>query len=85
MRIEANIKDWLLNVGDPSLRYRTLTELLKTPVSDPEVKRAREEIDDSKAVNSILSKMEPDGSIGGINPIFSDQSLYVQILIKCFM
>ena len=61
MRIEANIKDWLLNVGDPSLRYRTLTELLKTPVSDPEVKRAREEIDDSKAVNSILSKMEPGG------------------------
>ena len=53
--------DWLLEPSDPSMRYRTLTELLDTQLSAQEVAREYELIYNSPAVNNIFQKMHPDG------------------------
>ncbi len=36
--------EWLLEPDNPSVRYLTLTEILGKPVSDPQVKKTRNEI-----------------------------------------
>ena len=36
--------EWLLKPDNPSVRYLTLTEILGKPVSDPQVKKTRNEI-----------------------------------------
>jgi len=55
------ILDWLLETGDPSVRYRTLKELLELPQDHPDVLQAREGIRESKPVQKIFRKMHPDG------------------------
>ena len=40
----GSVIDWLLEPDQPSIRYRTLTELLGRPERDPEVREARSEI-----------------------------------------
>jgi hypothetical protein len=61
MKIPDSVLEWLLEPIDPSMRYRTLTELLDTPLSAQEVAREYELINDSSAVNNISHKMHPDG------------------------
>ena len=39
-----NIINWLLEEKESSIRYRTLTELLDKPESDPEVIEAKEAV-----------------------------------------
>ena len=46
---EANLA-WLLEDDEPSIQYRTLTELLGLGADDTRVRRAREEIPASPAV-----------------------------------
>jgi hypothetical protein len=61
MEIKDEGLDWLLAQDDPSVRYRTLTELLEKAPDDPEVQGAKAQIQASKAVAKIFSKMEPEG------------------------
>ncbi len=57
----SNVLDWLLEAENPSVRYRTLTELLDVPPDDPEARQARARIPESKSVQKIFAKMHPDG------------------------
>jgi len=57
-----SIITWLLEKDNPSIRYRTLTELLDRPPDDPEVAAARAAIPDSKDAQRIFKKMQPDGT-----------------------
>ena len=45
---ESRLKDdpipWLLEDGNPCVRYRTLTELLERPADDPEVRSTMEAV-----------------------------------------
>jgi hypothetical protein len=59
--INQNILDWLLEPENPSVRYRTLTELLDCPPSDPQVQEARAQIPSSRPVQKIFARMHPDG------------------------
>jgi hypothetical protein len=61
MEINVNVLNWLLEEENPSVRYRTLTELLGRPPNGPEVVQAREQIPSSAAVTNILDRMHPDG------------------------
>ena len=61
MNIPVSVRDWLLEPENPSVRYRTLTELLGAPQDDPSVHQARAAIVESKAVQKIFAKMHPDG------------------------
>jgi hypothetical protein len=61
MSIPGAVLDWLLELENPSVRYRTLTELLAAPQADPEVQQARAAILTSKVVQKIFAKMHPDG------------------------
>lgn len=59
--MEPSVIDWLLEEADPSVQYRTLTELLDLPASDPQVQRAKSLISTSKPVQKIFAHMHPDG------------------------
>jgi hypothetical protein len=61
MSTNRQIHDWLLEPDNPSVRYRTLTELLDRKKNDPEVLQVKEQIPSSKMATKILSKMHPDG------------------------
>ena len=56
MGIPDPVLEWLLEPRDPSMRYRTLTELLDTQLSAQEVAREYELIYNSPAVNDDLKK-----------------------------
>jgi hypothetical protein len=60
-RIDSRIIDWLLEESDPSIRYRTLTELLGEDPDSAEVRESKRRIPVSKPVVSILSQMHPEG------------------------
>jgi len=59
--IDPDVLNALLNDRDPSLRYRTLTELLDRAADDPEVVACRERIPASQRVARIMTKMHPEG------------------------
>lgn len=53
--------EWLLEPSEPSVRYRTLRELLDIAPSDSEVQAAQWAIAESPPVVQLLAKMHPDG------------------------
>ena len=53
---------WLLEDDEPSVQYRTLTEVLGLPADDARVARAKSRIPGSDAASLLFSAMEPDGS-----------------------
>lgn len=55
------VLDWLLEEDQPSIRYRTLTEILGRPRRDPDVRRAREEIRKRGWAAEILAERSPGG------------------------
>lgn len=59
--IPSVVLNWLLETGDPSIRYRTLTELLSLPLEEAEVRQARLVIQNSAQVQKIFSAMHPEG------------------------
>jgi hypothetical protein len=61
MPIAQSVLDWLLEAENPSVRYRTLTELLDVPAGAPQVQQIRMQILNSKPVQKIFAKMHPDG------------------------
>ena len=66
--IPDSIKSWLLESSEPSLRYRTFTELLGMPAGNPEAAQAHRAIPGSVAVRQILGCMEPGGYWVQTNP-----------------
>lgn len=61
LEINPQVVDWLLEEDNPSVMYRTLTELLDEKPGDPKVHAAKDWIASSKPVQYIFSKMHPDG------------------------
>ena len=61
MALTPKLLDWLLEEDNPSVRYRTLTELPDVAPKDPQVQQARAQIPGSKPVQKIFAKMHPDG------------------------
>ncbi|MEI6632398.1 MAG: hypothetical protein WCP22_01120 [Chlamydiota bacterium] len=61
MKINPRVRDWLLEADEPSIRYRTLVELLDRSECDPEVVTAKKAIPASEPVRRILERMHPDG------------------------
>jgi len=61
MKTNQQVYDWLMEPRNPSILYRTMTELLDRSEDDAEVFQAREQFSSSKMVTKNLSKMHPDG------------------------
>jgi hypothetical protein len=61
MSLPNTVLEWLLEPENPSVRYRTLTELLGAPQDDPDVQQARAAILTSSPVRKIFARMHPDG------------------------
>jgi hypothetical protein len=57
----AKVLNWLLEPDQPSVRYRTLTELLDRPESDPDVRAARRAIPSTGWVADLLARRDPAG------------------------
>jgi hypothetical protein len=55
-----DIYDWLLEPDDPSVRYRTLVELLGKSGTE-EAEEARKAIADSEPAKKLMGTMHPDG------------------------
>jgi hypothetical protein len=61
-RMAAGALKWLLEEGEPSVRYLTLTQLLGKPEKDPEVKSAKKAIGQEHGwAAAILAKQKPGG------------------------
>jgi hypothetical protein len=59
--LKADPTPWLLEPGNPSVRYFALTDLLERPPSDAEVRQAKAAIMTSEPVRKILDAQYPDG------------------------
>jgi len=57
--IPVDVINWLLEPEDPSMRYRTMKELLDK--SQNEVQETKSLIFDSDSVKTIFEKMHPEG------------------------
>jgi hypothetical protein len=55
------VMDWLLDERQPSMRYRTLTELSGRPPDDPEVRDAKQQIPQTGWAAQILFERSPEG------------------------
>jgi hypothetical protein len=66
--IENPVFTWLMDPSEPSLRYRTLVELLDTPLDDPKVVATRQSIPQSSFVIQLMGKMHPEGYWLQTNP-----------------
>lgn len=65
--------DWLLEKGNPSVRYFALTDLLDKPYSDNAVKAAKQYIMEIGAVPKILSKQNEKGYWMGPDRFYSSK------------
>jgi hypothetical protein len=59
--MRESVLKWLLEPEEPSIKYRTMTDLLGAPRNDAEVQECRMQIQESEPVESILRKMHPEG------------------------
>ena len=60
-RTQSAALAFLLEANQPSMRYRTLTELLGRKESDPDVRKARSEILERGWASEILARRHPGG------------------------
>jgi len=58
MEIPKDVLNWLLEKSNPSVRYRTLTELLDYSADRVEVVEVKQKIPDSKPIVKILSQID---------------------------
>lgn len=56
--VNDSMIDWLLEDNNPSIRYRTLTEILDKPLEDKEVQATYPLLWQQKAIQRILSKQD---------------------------
>ncbi|MGD0249785.1 MAG: prenyltransferase/squalene oxidase repeat-containing protein [Thermoplasmata archaeon] len=61
MNASADVMDWLLADGDPSVRYRAMRDLLDRPEDDPEVVASRHAIGQKGWAADLLLQQLPDG------------------------
>lgn len=61
MDTNNTVLQWLLEKDSPSVRYRTMTELLDIPADDPEAVKTRADIELSEPVKKIFARMHPGG------------------------
>jgi hypothetical protein len=61
---EEAVLEWLLEADNPSVRYRTLRDLLGRPPDDPEVAAARAAISHWKPVERIFARQADGGHWG---------------------
>jgi len=66
--MNKTVINWLLEESDPSIRYRTLVELLAEDPESQIAQQARSRIAESKQVRDILDRMHPDGYWLQTNP-----------------
>ena len=59
---------WLLEEGEPAVRYLTFRDLLDRPADDPELRRAHEEAHRRGPIPEILSHMQEEGYWVGPGP-----------------
>ena len=59
--VSEDVTKWLLEPENPSMKYRTLVELLGKSQNDHEAVECKREIAESVPVKSLLSEMQPDG------------------------
>jgi len=64
MEIKDPAANWLLDSGDPSIRYFTLTEVLDRRSDSKEVLAAKKEIPNGPVVKTLLSGQRADGGFG---------------------
>src|SRR5712692_2472400 len=55
---------WLLESGDPSVKYCTLTDVLEEPQNTVEVRSVRRQIPNGPLVKTLLKGQHPDGGFG---------------------
>ena len=65
------VLDWLLQPENPSVRFFTLTELLRRSKRSPEVRQARLAIMRGGAVPEILGRQEPAGCWAGADRFYT--------------
>jgi hypothetical protein len=53
--------DWLLETGDPSVRYLAIRDLLDRPADDKELVSAREAAHQVGKISEVLAHMQPEG------------------------
>lgn len=61
MAVQSKIICWLLEEDNPSVRFRTLKEVLGQDDTSQEVRHAKEAVLQSQPVQVLLGKMHPDG------------------------
>jgi hypothetical protein len=59
--LSDRVRTWLLDPVEPSIRYRTLTELLDRPPDGPEVREARAQLGTTGWVPQLLAGRGPEG------------------------
>src|SRR6266446_1195949 len=64
MEIKDPAANWLLDSGDPSIRYFTLTEVLDRRSNSKEVLAAEKQIPNGPTVKTLLSGQRADGGFG---------------------
>ncbi len=57
----GNLTEWLLEPDNPSVRYLTLRDIVSCPINDPELIKAKQDIQSDSRVQRILSKQKPEG------------------------
>lgn len=60
-QLRGNSLDWLLEPGDPGVRYLALRDLLERPADDPELVSARKAAHTQGPIATILDAMHPEG------------------------
>ncbi|HCP15231.1 MAG TPA: nitrogen fixation protein NifH [Peptococcaceae bacterium] len=71
--MQEQVLEWLLEEKDPSVRFATLTSLVKKPPDDPEVIAARSAIMSFGLVPEILLKQNEDGAWGDPDRFYYDK------------
>jgi hypothetical protein len=72
---EASVLEWLLDPGEPIVRWWTLRDLLDRPADDPDVQAARSAIPRSDAALAILEAQRPAGAWVSERHLYSPKHL----------
>ena len=81
---EDPVLEWLLEEDQPSVRYRTLTELLGRRASDPEVRKARRRIPTVGWAAELLAERGAWGGWGDEAQLYTPKKLDDPQKLKVF-
>jgi hypothetical protein len=69
--IPDSVLEWLLEPGDPVVRWWTLRDLLDRPPDDPELEAARAAIPAGEPARTILEAQQPGGAWAPLRHLYS--------------